>query len=91
MSLFNNTPSDSTLNRAAYCVLYEVIKEGINNIVDLRNSLLACIGQCDTLSIEERKEIKPVYERAYEIACQNNFEKAKQLASQVGSDFTKDL
>jgi len=91
MAIFNNTPSESTLNKAAYCALYEIIKEGVNNSIDLTNTLKECVKQCDTLSEEERKELKPVYQRAYELSCQYSFNKVKELASQVGSDFTKDL
>jgi len=88
MPLFNQTPSDSTLNKAAYCVLYEVIKEGVNNIFDLRITLKDCVAQCDTLPEDQKKELKPVYQRAYELSCKNTFNKIKELASEVGSEYT---
>lgn len=91
MAIFNGTPSESTLDKAAYCVLYEVIKEGVRDITELRESLRDCVSQCDSLSIDQREELKPIYERAYEIAFQNSFDTVKKLAKQVGSDFSKDL
>ena len=91
MALFNNTPSDKSLNKAAYCVLYEVIKEGVNDINDLKTTLKDCVSQCDTLPVEQRKELKPVYQRAYDLSCQYNFQQLKEFAREVGSDYSKEF
>ena len=91
MGLFDTTPSGSTLEKAAYCALYEIIKEGVDNIEDLKSTLKECVGQCETLPKEERKELKPVYQKAYEISCNYSFKKIKELTKQVGSDYSKEF
>ena len=90
MGFFKRTPSDSTLDKTAYCVLYEIIKEGVSDSNELREVLeYQMSGGIDTdvnITLEEKESLKPIYRRAYEIAITNSFEKVKKLVSQVATE-----
>lgn len=91
MGLFNETPNESILNKSAYCVLYEVMKTyKIETSSELVAVLEGCLTECDRqLSAEERKELKPVYQRAFEIAQKYSLKEVKNFANEVGSDLIK--
>lgn len=91
MAKIITTSDESTLVISAYCALYEIIKEGIDNTKDLKLTLQRYIQECDTLPQEERTLLKPIYQKAYDISCDYSFPMIKELTKQVGSDYSKDL